>query len=135
MDNDEFKAACADLINRYPSVFAEYSEIPIPIGPGWLPLVADFAEFAARELERYPVHMISVGQFKEKYGSIRIYFYLRSENGEPTNRTLLDLLRSYVDNLSLRSEEVCEQCGEPGQLAQNKRGWWLTRCAQHRDHS
>lgn len=58
-------------------------------------------------------------QIKEKYGGLRFYAIGLSDEG-------LDLIEEYED----RSLTICETCGSPGRLMQD-RGWYKTVCDEH----
>ena len=57
-------------------------------------------------------------QVKEKFGSLRFY----------TNMST-DEIDALIDAASLKSEQTCEECGQPGELSSN--GWWITLCPTH----
>ena len=57
-------------------------------------------------------------QVKEKFGGLR--FYIAAGNKEIWKR---------ITKAENESYEICEQCGEPGELHQT--GWWRTLCEKH----
>lgn len=85
------------------------------MGPGWLLLVKNLIdELIAAGWDK------QICQIKEKFGSLR--FYVNSASDE-CHRII-----SRYENLS---SEICETCGEPGELRQG--GWMRTLCDNHSD--
>ncbi len=66
----------------------------------------------------------SPSQIKEKYGTLRFYWY-----GD-----LPDLGAEIIDAAEHLSGHICETCGAPGELGTDG-GWWSTRCRECRDRS
>jgi hypothetical protein len=66
----------------------------------------------------------SPSQIKEKYGTLRFYWF-----GD-----LPKLSDQIIDAAELVSGHVCEACGAPG-LLRSDGGWWSTRCRDHSDRS
>lgn len=73
------------------------------VGKGWSGLI--------REMFKKKPKKVKIEQVKEKFGSLRVY--ANDVNFEET----------VIDNLSKRSETICEWCGKPGSL--DNRYWWL----------
>ena len=90
-------------------------------GPGWTDLFdAVFSwlhEIAAD-------HDWSPSQIKEKYGTLRLYWY-----GD-----LPPLGAEIIEAAEHISGHLCEVCGAPGRL-QSQHGWWTTRCRDHENWS
>ena len=83
------------------------------IGPGWYGLVKELIENAiAAGWDR------QICQVKEKFGGLRFYI-----NGAPEE--VWALIREAEE----KSYEICEECGEPGELRQT--GWYRTLCDKH----
>ena len=83
------------------------------IGPGWYGLVKELIEGAiAAGWDR------QICQVKEKFGGLRFYI-----NGAPEE--VWDLIRDAEE----KSYEICEECGEPGEL--RPIGWYSTLCDKH----
>ena len=83
------------------------------IGPGWYGIVKDLIEKAiAAGWDR------QICQVKEKFGGLRFYI-----NGAPEE--VWALIREAEE----KSYEVCEECGEPGELRPT--GWYSTLCDKH----
>ena len=82
-------------------------------------------------------------QIKEKFGSLRIYLSINISHDDQTavdHYKVNDELNAEFDTFSevinrmqsfieRKSEQVCESCGQPGQLYST--GWWKTLCPVH----
>ena len=69
-------------------------------------------------------HQWSPSQVKEKYGTLRFYWY-----GD-----LPALGDEIIEAAEHLSGHLCEVCGAPGRL-QSQHGWWTTRCPEHKHWS
>jgi len=90
-------------------------------GDGWEPIIRDLSEELEAEILKLPEEdrqYCKASQVKEKYGTLR--FYMSMETDEMDR-----LIRLYTD----KSDEICEQCGKPGQLRGN--GWLFVACDEH----
>jgi hypothetical protein len=134
MTEDEYAKACAVMIGRYPQVFGAYRTIPLPIGPGWLPLVAAFATEAAQVLEQNAGYSIRILQIKEKFSSLVIYFSMNKDgrSAEMSDPVFTNLCH-YTNEVYDQSNTICEQCGDRGTRRNpgRKGGWWMTLCDLH----
>lgn len=83
------------------------------VGNGWLGLIKELIEEAIKlGWDR------QVCQIKEKFGGLRFYI-----NGAP------DEVHKLIREAENRSYEICEVCGELGELRQV--GWYKTLCDKH----
>ena len=83
------------------------------IGPGWYGLVKELIEKAiAAGWDR------QICQVKEKFGGLRFYI-----NSAP------DEVRALIKEAENKSYEICEVCGEPGEMRHG--GWIVTLCDKH----
>jgi len=83
------------------------------IGPGWYGLVKELIEGAiAAGWDR------QICQVKEKFGGLRFYI-----NSAP------DEVRALIREAENKSYEICEVCGEPGEMRHG--GWIVTLCDKH----
>ena len=83
------------------------------VGPGWYGLIKTLIEKAiAAGWDK------EVCQVKEKFGGLRFYI-----NG--ASREVHDIIHKYEE----LSFEICEQCGEPGEVRGG--GWIQTLCDKH----
>lgn len=85
------------------------------VGNGWLGLIKGLIE---ESIELGWDRQIC--QVKEKFGGLR--FYINSAPDE-----VHKLIREAED----KSYEICEQCGEPGEM--RKGGWIVTLCDKHNE--
>ncbi|MBU1334477.1 MAG: hypothetical protein KJ944_11745 [Alphaproteobacteria bacterium] len=86
-------------------------------GPGW----ADLFDAVFSWLHEIAAdHDWSPSQIKEKYGTLRLYWY-----GD-----LPPLGAEIIEAAEHISSHLCEVCGAPGRL-QSQHGWWTTRCRDH----
>ncbi|UTW03082.1 hypothetical protein KDX31_17415 [Amphritea atlantica] len=68
------------------------NEVPFTIfrfecGPGWVPLLIEFAQTA----ERLDVYDVQIGQIKEKWDALRIYFTAAGLDQDALEDIALDL--------------------------------------------
>ncbi len=75
------------------------------VGPGWAGLIDEIFDILPGDA--------AVAQVKEKFGGLRFYFY-----GD---------MQDEVDAVCDRSVKVCEECGRPGNLRED-RPWVKTLC-------
>lgn len=87
-------------------------------GPGWTDLL-DAAFIWLNEIA--PGRDWSPSQIKEKFGSLRFYWW-----GD-----LPDLGDEIICAAEHAFGHICEVCGASGAL-QSDHGWWSTRCKEHR---
>jgi hypothetical protein len=81
--------------------------------PGWSGIVNATLSYLVRECQS-----VRIVQFKEKFGTIRLYL-----EGEPEDIASADFA---VRALETMSNFMCEQCGQPGRPRQG--GWVRTLC-------
>ena len=92
--------------------------------PGWLArvdlLCADIGALLSDEAAQF----FSVGQIKEKFGTLRFYWTLAASNEDrcrtrathAKGRSLEDLIVSLVERAFLDSASICDICGMPGRV-------------------
>lgn len=114
-DAGEHAAAIESILRRVPDGWGRW----ISVDAGWYPLViATDAQLAALD-PAYRVH-----QIKEKFGTLRYYYWPSSEDVSPE---LLDAMDTITDDAERASAVTCERCGEAGVL-QRTRYWAKTLC-------
>ncbi len=107
------------LVQEFPLL---YEDINLECGNGWYDLIHGLSEklyplmiasrMTVNEYDVYP----SVAQVKEKYGSLRFYMNVATDE-------MMDLIFEAED----RSQEICEICGQEGNINHSK--YWLeARC-------
>lgn len=85
------------------------------VGNGWLGLIKELIEEAIKlGWDR------QVCQIKEKFGGLRFYI-----NGAP------DEVHKLIREAEDKSYEICEVCGEPGEMRHG--GWIVTLCDKHNE--
>lgn len=102
------------LRRRWPGIF----DCELSIGAGWVDLLLA----TQGSLDELKVD-VKWGQIKEKLGGLRLY-----HSGLRGAVTIVDEIVSIAE--SVLSEGVCDQCGAPGRM-RNDRGWLSTRCHAH----
>jgi hypothetical protein len=102
------------LYQRYPSLYRNRFPYGFSCGDGWYPLIDVISEL----LTKHDQGIYAV-QVKEKFGGLRFYHM----GGD--NYTLG--LRKTAEALS---NTICDICGAPGVLNNNK-GGWATLCEAH----
>lgn len=100
------------LTEDFPGMF-EFCTLSIPAG--WRELVYELTE----KIHRMEPS-VRVGQIKEKFGGLRYYTYGHN-----------DRVDALIDDYERKSMKICDVCGEPGTLRENK-GWMMTRCEEHK---
>lgn len=102
-----------------------YQALGIQAGDGWYQLLHNLCEELAKCIHDSdePVKFV-VTQIKEKYGTLRFYYYL--EDGDFETREQIDEI---IDKYEGLSATVCECCGNPGKLLE-KHGQLMARCEE-----
>lgn len=101
------------LKEKYPEFFGE-GFIEISTEPGWDALLDKLlADIREQKVE------IKILQIKQKFAILRFYYSGGNEK-----------VSEMVRHASCKSAEICEVCGEPGKICENKRGWYNTLCAK-----
>lgn len=111
------------LQRDYPVMFQElYGDMAvtcmafgIECRDGWYDLIARTCKKIAESGDTEVIF----SQIKEKFGSLTIYYY---------NET--DATQELIQAAERESYEICEICGEPGEM--RKRGWLRVVCEEHK---
>lgn len=88
-------------------------------GPGWLPLIEQLNEDLRLIDPDY-----TIGQIKEKFGTLRFYAYSNVGTGG-TER-----FHKLIDQAEIESAVTCEMCGRPANR-DSSTGWIKTLCWYH----
>lgn len=107
--------AIETILRRIPDGWGRW----ISVDAGWYPLVVATDHRLAELDPDYVVH-----QIKEKFGTLRYYYWPSSEDASPE---LLDVMDAIIDDAQRASAITCERCGEAGML-QRTRYWAKTLC-------
>ena len=106
-----------EIVKKYPGLFDK--DFVIECGAGWNLIVdelcgkiSEYLKSQRWQLRKY----FRVEQVKEKYGGLRFYVNVYMDDVE-------NLIREY----EMKSFAVCEVCGQPGEL-RDDRHWLVTLC-------
>lgn len=116
------------LCERYPKIFPLHdSDVQrstmawgFECGDGWFDLIDDLCSRMQPHVDSSCIDQIIALQVKEKYGELRFYH----NSGD-------EMIHQMVEEAEARSEQICEQCGQPGALTETLKGWLQTRCFEH----
>ena len=150
------------LVEDFPLLYRDRYESPRKTalcwgfpGDGWEPLIRKLSEKLEGYNRGHPEECIVVTQVKEKFGSLRYYYYVenkitpwrelcykvrsflfRRKLGvwywkvrhirERIYKTELEKMESLIDKAEMDSEFICEWCGAVGKIKPT--GWVLTLC-------
>lgn len=84
------------------------------VGPGWHALLDELHAELAKVVPDYETL-----QVKEKFARLTVYV-------RPWSDEIYQILQKYYD----KSETVCKQCGQPGEV-RHSRFWLKTLCHEH----
>jgi hypothetical protein len=113
------------------------------IGPGWRHLVQALFDHAEHDKKYNPTSGFAnmvVTQVKEKFGALRIYFYIPTDefyaSGRPVPPRIkvkdgaYDAVEGFIDALTSISVRTCEACGKLALPTKDRRqrSWILALC-------
>jgi hypothetical protein len=104
------------LLDKYPKLFSNKQFWGFECGDGWYDIL-DHLCGAIKE-HTYDSDEVTVDQVKEKFGRLR--FYLSRED---------DVIHGMISMAEYMSSQICETCGERGQLRTGS--WLVTLCDVH----
>lgn len=93
-------------------------------GPGWAQLISDLTEDIKSRLKKGDCFKYE--QVKEKYGKLRIYYYLTLRDGDD-NR--YDEIISLIGAAEEKSATICEKCGGKSKI-KSRNKWLTTLCTK-----
>ena len=104
------------LLDKYPKLFSNQQFWGFECGDGWY----DILDYLCGSISQYTYEAddLMVDQVKEKFGKLR--FYLSRED---------DVIHGMVSMAEYMSGQICETCGERGQLRTGS--WLVTLCDMH----
>lgn len=116
------------LEEKFPGLFTKvepalepYDQRGIECDDGWFDLIESLAQFLTQLKNFHPKeNRFRAAQVKEKFGCLRFYF------SGPASEEARGAV-NFATNISTR---LCEVCGHPGSLRQDKR-WIRTLCDTH----
>lgn len=115
--SDRLADKLVEIQGRFSNGFIPY----VSIGPGWYRIIADIDSRLS-----YFVPDYTISQIKEKFGTLRYYCDL------PSDDTLYDLCSALVSYGELLSQFTCEECGGMARTECVK-GWYSTICEECRE--
>jgi hypothetical protein len=104
------------LLDKYPKLFSNQQFWGFECGDGWYDILDHLC--GAISQYTYDADEVYVDQIKEKFGKLR--FYLSKED---------DVMHGMVSMAEHMSGQICETCGERGQLRTGS--WLVTLCDEH----
>lgn len=118
------------LLRAYPSLFPPKEERSDPersclawgfeCGDGWFDILNEMM----KSIDALHPKGFSFLQIKEKFGTLRVYWGIDSNENEEDLYTRIDEIITRTEQLS---EAVCEDCGGKGRL-RTINGWSVTLC-------
>ncbi len=118
------------LLKRYQEMYSLYYTVTKPFhaikfgfecGDGWFYILRNLSEkiylYLIRKGKKH-LDYFKVTQVKEKYGSLRYYYFGGDEQ-----------ISKWVNEAEKASETICEQCGSKGKT--RGKGWYTTLCLRH----
>lgn len=119
------------LLKAYPTLYALYhADIREPFNPmafgfecgdGWFKIIRNLSgQIYSHLAKKGKKHLndFQVSQVKEKYGTLRYYYYGGDEQ-----------IDKWVNEAEKASETTCEECGADGKT--RGKGWYTTLCLRH----
>jgi hypothetical protein len=96
-------------------------------GDGWSTIVERLVRELSYLLELHEDVTIYVDQAKEKFGSLRWYWHMETNN---EHSTLYEIITDLVCFACTESSHTCELCGRPGKIV-SPRFWMRCLCDTH----
>jgi len=94
--------------------------LPFECGDGWFDLLYQLSkDIQALINSGVEIPEFAVSQVKEKFGTLRYYYYGGS-----------DEVSDLVQKAEEASASICEVCGKPG-ACRKEGGWYSTLCDEH----
>ena len=134
-DTDKSLDQIEKLIQEYPVVFkhmdtTSYNNLPA----GWYSIVdtlcSDLTQILEEELAINPEipdePLFSVLQVKEKFGGLRFYYMMNTDNKEFSEKVM-----RLIDGAEDASYVTCQITGKPGVLCKSG-SWYMTLCEESR---
>lgn len=121
---EEYPDDILDILNRIPVEWGRW----ISCDKGWYKLLVDTNRKMNMMWPNYEIH-----QVKEKFGSLRFYWGISSEDkdwealDENISRTIYEIMGDIADSAERRSSRICEDCGKFGTTTVLNY-WYRTLC-------
>ena len=124
-DAGEYREDLLDILDRVPIGWGKW----ISCDKGWYKLLVDTNRKMKMMWPQYEIH-----QVKEKYGTLRFYWGISSEDenwqelSDDVSNTIYDIMMDISHQAENRSAYICESCGAHGKT-RVRRYWYKTLCA------
>ena len=121
---EEYPDDILDILNRIPVEWGLW----ISCGKGWYKLLVDTNRKMNMMWPNYEIH-----QVKEKFGSLRFYWGISSEDkdwealDENISNTIYEIMGDIANGAESRSSRICEDCGKFGTTTVLNY-WYRTLC-------
>ena len=121
---EEYPDEILDILNRIPVGWGRW----ISCSKGWSKLLVDTNRKMNMMWPNYEIH-----QVKEKFGSLRFYWGISSEDkdwealDENISRTIYEIMGDIANSAESRSSRICEDCGKFGTTTVLNY-WYRTLC-------
>ena len=121
---EEYPDDILDILNRIPVEWGRW----ISCDKGWYKLLVDTNRKMNMMWPNYEIH-----QVKEKFGSLRFYWGISSEDkdwealDENISKTIYEIMGDIANSAESRSSRICEDCGKFGTTTVLNY-WYRTLC-------
>ena len=121
---EEYPDDILDILNRIPVGWGRW----ISCDKGWYKLLVDTNRKMNMMWPNYEIH-----QVKEKFGSLRFYWGISSEDkdwealDENISKTIYEIMGDIANSAESRSSRICEDCGKFGTTTVLNY-WYRTLC-------
>lgn len=130
------------LVKDFPNIFRERYDSPQETcmcwgfpGNGWEPIIREACEKLKVLSDLTGVEFVA-RQVKEKFGTLRFYFFsTATEDCKVSDADLAivdSIAHDIIDRAETRSEYACEDCGKHGKL--RNEGHYVTLCDECYEH-
>jgi hypothetical protein len=94
------------LLSTFPQLFENNHQLEI-IGQGWKQIMVDLCYQLQKISTEHNVR-ITISLIKEKWGELRVHWYLKNNN---KNNTFKELVSQLVNKAITKSSQSCWECG------------------------
>jgi hypothetical protein len=127
------------IMSPFHKFFAD-TRVELSVGSGWIESIEKACIEIQKITEANPGLNLKFLQIKEKFGVLRIYARVWSDNAgvneyqmplvAADHKVAADQIFALIHHAEDASESRCEVCGEPGTAG--GKGWIKTRCEKHK---
>lgn len=124
------------LYEKYPDIFKQHTLSSqqttmywgISCDDGWYKIIDTLCDWLTT-MKKFTGAQVEATQVKEKFGGLRFYYSIRNCR---VNDMHFPVIKEMISFIELYSEQVCEMCGQSGELSGSSSGWHKTLCEEHR---